>query len=106
MNNNWYNPFDPYAGGGPPPFNFNNYYENVSNNVVAQSRHAHDAELRYRINQYHERYFYSNSERPRSYEEFRRDRGYDERHSVEDDYSMPWEQDGWGKSSIILSDQS
>lgn len=77
MNNNWYNP---YAGGGPP---FINYYDNEPNNVVAQSRH-----------------FYSNYERPRSYEEFRRD--YDERHSARDDYSMPWEQDGWGKSFILL----
>lgn len=96
MNNNWYNPFDPYAGGGPPPFN--NYYENVSN-MVAQARHA----ARHAINQlYHERHHYSNYERPLSFEEYRRD--YDERYSSGgDDYAMPWEQDGWGKSSKFSS---
>ncbi len=95
MNNNWYNPFDPYGGGGPPPFN---YYDNVSN-VVAQSRHMYDAELR-------TLQYYSNNERPLSYEEFRRDRGYDERYSAEDDDSMPWDEDGWGKRHKFWSDPS
>ena len=92
MNNN--NAFAPYFGGGPPA---NMYYDNEPDNVDARSH----ADERYRYRNYDERHHYSNYERPCSFEEYRRD--YYERHSAaEDHYTMPWEQDGWGKTSIIL----